>query len=442
MSDLLAPFPSSCDVVVLGGGASGTSIAYQLAKRGVDVLLLEAGDIAQGASGRNGGLLDTAVDPGSPLVDYYYRSAELWPRLAEELLDTAGIDVEYFRSGTLQVVLEGDTDKDEIDAEFRGHLEQGYDVRWLDREQTLALSPLFPEDTLGGWLRPMDGQVNPIMLCYALALGTARHGGRVRQGTPATALLVQTPGGLVAAEPRHYPGVTGAHSAGGGATGSAAAPTGGHAAPGGDAAPEGRSPAPTGRIVGVRTPEGDVLCDQIVVALEPWTRPFLAPLGLDVPVRPQRGQIFVTEPLPPLMEVACLYGVDPYIYWRQTRHGGLTIGGARPQDTHGDFLLESVSAATTLDIQRIVLGMAARVHPALSDTAIIRWWGGVMGFTEDLLPVLGRLEEHPNVVTACGFCPNGILCAPLTGRVIAAVVVGEEPEVPLEAYARRRFAAD
>ena len=85
MSDLSAPLPPACDVVVLGGGASGSSIAYQLAKRGVDVLLLEAGDIGQGASGRNGGLLDTAVDPASPLVDYYYRSAELWPVLAEEL---------------------------------------------------------------------------------------------------------------------------------------------------------------------------------------------------------------------------------------------------------------------------------------------------------------------------------------------------------------------
>ncbi len=415
MSDLLSPLPAACDVVVLGGGASGSSIAYQLAKRGVDVLLLEAGDIGQGASGRNGGLLDTAVDPGSPLVDYYYRSAELWPGLAEELGDTAGVDVEYLREGTLQIVLEGDPDKDETDAEFRGHLEQGYDVRWLDRDETLALSRLFPENTLGGWLRPMDGQVNPLMLCYALALGAARHGGRVRQDTPATALLVETPGGVVAAEPRRYPGVTGARTAA-------------------------SDVAPAGKVVGVRTPQGDVRCEQLVVALEPWTRPFLAPLGLDVPVRPQRGQIFVTEPLPPLMEVACLYGSSPYIYWRQTRHGGLTIGGARPQDHHGDFLLDSVGAATTLDIQRIVLDMVARVHPSLADVAVIRWWGGVMGFTEDLLPVLGRLDEHPNVVTACGFCPNGILCAPMTGQVIADVVTGEAPEVPLEAYSLSRFA--
>lgn len=416
MSDLFAPLPRYCDVVVLGGGASGSSIAYQLAKRGADVLLLEAGDIGQGASGRNGGLLDTAVDPASPLVDYYYRSAERWPGLAEELLDVTGVDVEYLRAGTLQVVLQGDTDRDELDAEFRGHIEQGHDVRWLDRGQVFELSRLFPENTLGGWFRPMDGQVNPMMLCYALALGTARHGGRVRQGTPATALLVETPGGTVAAEPRRYPGVTGAGAAAG------------------DAAPE-------GKVVGARTPEGDVVCEQMVVALEPWTRPFLAPLGLDVPVRPQRGQIFVTEPLPPLMEVACLYGVSPYIYWRQTRHGGLTIGGARPQDHHGDFLLDSVGAATTLDIQRIVLDMTARVHPSLADTAVIRWWGGVMGFTDDWLPLLGRLDAHPNVVTACGFCPNGILCAPMTGHVIADVVVGEPPEVPLEPYGLSRFAA-
>ena len=63
-----------------------------------------------------------------------------------------------------------------------------------------------------------------------------------------------------------------------------------------------------------------------------------------------------------------------------------------------------------------------------------------MGFTEDLLPVLGRLDEHPDVVTACGFCPNGILCAPMTGQVIADVVTGETPEVPLQPYNLSRFA--
>ena len=385
------------------------------------MLLLEAGDIGQGASGRNGGLLDTAVDPASPLVDYYYRSAELWPALAEELADTAGVDVEYLQAGTLQIILEGDADKDEIDEEFLGHQKLGYPVRWLDRDEAKDLSALFPDNTLGGWHRPMDGQVNPLLLCYALALAAARHGARVRQNTPATALLVESDGVVSAAEPRRFAGVTG-HAAGRGRDdGSECGPV-------------------DGRIVGVRTPEGDVRCEQLVVALEPWTRPFLAPLGLDVPVRPQRGQIFVTEPLPPLMQVACLYGASPYIYWRQTRHGGLTIGGARPQDKHGDFLLDSVGAATTLDIQRIVLDMAARVHPSLADTAVIRWWGGVMGFTEDLLPVLGRLERFPNVVTACGFCPNGILCAPITGRTIAAVVLGDEPEVPIDRYAFSRFA--
>lgn len=422
MVDLLAPLPASCDVVVLGAGASGSSIAHQLAKHGADVLLLEAGDIGQGASGRNGGLLDTAVDPGSPMVDYYYRSAELWPSLAEELADTTGVDVEYVQAGTLQLVLEGDTDKDEIDEEFLGHEKLGYPVRWLDREETKGLSALFPENTLGGWHRPRDGQINPLMLCYALALAAARHGARVRQNTPATALLVEKDGVVRAAEPRRFAGVTGTE-------------------PNAGDSQDVRGDGPLdGRVVGVRTPEGDVRCEQLVVALEPWTRPFLAPLGLDVPVRPQRGQIFVTEPLPPLMEVACLYGVNPYIYWRQTRHGGLTFGGARPVDTHGDFLLESVGAATTLSIQQIVLEMAARVHPSLADTAVIRWWGGVMGFTEDWLPVLGRLDAFPNVITACGFCPNGILCAPVTGETIAAVALAEEPTVPITAFGYDRFA--
>ncbi len=415
MSDLSAPLPPACDVVVLGGGASGSSIAYQLAKRGVDVLLLEAGDIGQGASGRNGGLLDTAVDPASPLVDYYYRSAELWPVLAEELLDTSGVDIEYLRAGTLQIVLEGDADKDEIDAEFRGHLEQGYDVRWLDRDETLALSRLFPENTLGGWLRPMDGQVNPLLLCYALALGAARHGGRVRQNTPATALLVETPGGLAAAEPRRYPGVTGARTAG-----CDAAPAG----------PGRRRAHARGRRALRAARRRPRAVDAAVPGPAGARRSRPAPARPDL--RHRAAAAAHGGRLPLRREPVHLLAPDPA--------RGLTIGGARPQDHHGDFLLESVGAATTLDVQRIVLDMAARVHPSLADVAVIRWWGGVMGFTEDLLPVLGRLDEHTNVVTACGFCPNGILCAPMTGEVIADVVTGETPAVPLEPYSLSRFA--
>jgi sarcosine oxidase subunit beta len=184
-----------------------------------------------------------------------------------------------------------------------------------------------------------------------------------------------------------------------------------------------------------------VRCGQVVVALEPWSRPFLAPLGLDVHVEPQGGQIFVTEPLPPLTQAAMLYGVNPHIYWRQTKHGGLTIGGCRPIDRHGDWLLGGPSATTTLDIQKTIVDMTARVHPDLGNVNVIRWWGGVMGFTPDGLPVLGRSSRFDNLVCAFGFCPNGILCAPMTGRVIADVVLGAEPAVPLDAYSPARLGA-
>jgi glycine/D-amino acid oxidase-like deaminating enzyme len=384
MADLYAALPAACDAVVIGGGASGTSIAYQLARRGVDVLLLEAGDIAQGATGRNGGLLDSAIDPASPVVEFYYASAAAWPGLAAEL----PLDVEYVQAGCLQVVLESDKDAAEVDAEFEQHQALGYPVRRLSREETLAVSPLFPETTSHGWLRPEDGQVNPILLAHALAEGAVLAGGRVRQNTPATGLRLDGE-----------------------------------------------------RVAAVATPDGEVLCDQVVIALEPWSRPFLATLGLDVKVLPQRGQIFVTEPLPPLLAPAMIYGTDPYIYWRQTRHGSFTIGGCRPLDTHGDWLLEGPSAATTLDIQRLIVGIALRVHPDLARVNIVRWWGGVMGFTPDFLPVLGRSSHYENLVCAFGFCPNGILCAPMTGRVIADVVTGREPEVALDAFSPGRFDA-
>jgi glycine/D-amino acid oxidase-like deaminating enzyme len=88
----------------------------------------------------------------------------------------------------------------------------------------------------------------------------------------------------------------------------------------------------------------------------------------------------------------------------------------------------------------MILETIVRAHPGIADVSLIRWWAGVMGFTPDRLPILGRSERHPNLVSAYGFCPNGILCAPLTGRVIADVVTGEEPELTLEPFRLERFA--
>jgi len=385
MGLLNALLPESCDVVVIGGGVSGASITYQLAKRGVDVLLLEAAQLARGASGRNGGLIDGAADPSSPINELYLRASELFPALAEEL-DT---DIEYIRDGSLQILLDTDPDIEETHADFQAHLDLGRPVRWCDRDEVLEMSLLFPENIIGGWLRYEDGQVNPLLLVYALAEAAARAGAKVRQHTPVLGLTTS-----------------------------------------GD------------RITTVKTADGDVACGQVIVAMEPWCRPFLAELGLEAPVLPQRGQIFVTEPLPPMMTIAALYGnsPNPYIYWRQTKHGSLTIGGCRTVDTHGDWMLGSPGPSTSLDIQKMILETIVRAHPGIRNVNLIRWWAGVMGFTPDRLPVLGRTERYPNLITAFGFCPNGILLAPLTGRLIADVVTETEPEIALEQFRLERFA--
>lgn len=379
-----APLPHTAEVVVVGGGASGSSIAHQLAKRGVDVLLLEAGDLAQGASGRNGGLIDSTEDPASPLAEFYLRAARLFPDLSREL----AIDFEYSQDGNLSVLLD-EAEVEPIRRDYEAFLAIGYPVRWLSAEEALAMSVLFPENTLGGMFKPEDGHCNPILLTYAYADAAVSHGAKVRQYTEVTGLRLAA-----------------------------------------------------GKLVGVDTADGPVGCEQVVIATEPWSRPFLEPFGLHIPVTPQRGQIFVTEPLPPLLGASCIYSSgDVYIYWRQTRHGGLTIGGCRPVDTHGDWLLGGPSASTSLEIQKLIVELTERVHPTIGDVSVIRWWGGVMGFTPDNMPILGRTERWPNLITACGFCTLGMHSSPLTGRVIADVVTGREPEVDISHYRLERFAS-
>jgi sarcosine oxidase subunit beta len=222
------------DVIVIGAGAVGLSIARELAKRAVGVTVLDRGALAGEASTRNGGQISPFID--GKWAPFARRCLDLWPGLADELGDIA-----YRPAGGLHVVVADDpVEPDDLIA-YRS--ERGFVAELASPDECARLIPGLTAKIKGGVRSPRHGQVDPFLTMAALA--------RAAQGAGAE-LLPDTPVDAIAMD--------------------------------GD------------RVTGVRTPGGPIASERVVIAAGPWGAQVAALAGVDVPVRPRRIQIMRTAP--------------------------------------------------------------------------------------------------------------------------------------------------
>jgi glycine oxidase len=225
------------DVIIVGGGVIGCSIAYYLAEAGVRVTILERGEVGGEASGASAGLLaPVEMSVGSDaLHELCLASLRLFLSLADRLLEESGIDIEYLRSGVLRLAF-----SDEEAAELRALAEgqpAGEAMEWVDGEALLRLEPRLAS-ARGGVYFPDLCQVNPHRLTQAVAQAAVARGATLRQGVAVTGLVTSS-----------------------------------------------------SRVAGVRTSEGRVTAGQVVLAAGSWTEALGRRLGATLPVRPMRGQM-------------------------------------------------------------------------------------------------------------------------------------------------------
>ncbi len=228
----------SPDVIVVGGGVIGCSIAYHLAREGVTVAVLDRGDIGGEASSAAAGMLAplAEMEDAGPLQDLGLASLRLFPELAATLQREAGVDIEYLASGILRVALNEDEE-----AHLRGLAADagpGLELRWLGPEELRGLEPGLRPGVGGALYSPEEHQVNADRLVQAFARAASAFGALLLPHHPATGLLTRD-----------------------------------------------------GRVEGVRTPDGDLRGGHVVLAAGPWTAKLAAPAGVSAPVFPVRGQM-------------------------------------------------------------------------------------------------------------------------------------------------------
>ena len=177
------------DVAIVGGGVIGCSIAYQLAKRGIECTVFEQGRFASGASGATGGIIgplwyvDRAVGPYFRLG---MRSLEMFPILAAELQE-AGVDPEFRQNGILKPALTPELfDALKDDLSWQG--EMGLGVRWLERDEVIEREPEINPDVLGGVFSPREGCIRGKSFVDALVHAGSKLGAKFLEGTAVTGL--------------------------------------------------------------------------------------------------------------------------------------------------------------------------------------------------------------------------------------------------------------
>lgn len=376
---------AAADVVVIGAGAIGLSIAWRAAARGMDVVVLERGRPGEGTSRYAAGMLApiAEVTPGEePLLELGLASARLYPRFVDELLAASGADtLGYTTDGTLLVARDAD-EAEALERELELRRRYGLEVERLRPSEARRREPgLAPALRLALDV-PSDHAVDPRALVPALAQAVRRAGGEIRQQTAAAALDL-TPDGAVA-------GVT--------------------------------------LVDGSRVPAA-----RVVVAAGVWS-PTIAgiPDAARVPLRPVKGQIMrLHDPAGPGLLTRVIRMGPSYI---TPRGDGRYVIGATSEERGFDT---TVTAGAAFELLRD----AGELVPGVSELVLDEFSAGLRPGTPDNLPAIGPCEV-PGLHWAVGHRRGGILLAPVTAELVVGWLTGEAPDPALPSaapFAAARF---
>lgn len=384
----------TADVAVVGGGVIGTAVAYYLSRQGADVLLLEKGELGAGTSSAcDGFVILQSKSPGVHL-ELGLASANLYRNLADEL----DWDIEYNPCGGL-IVIERPDELPAMETFMQKQQAIGLNVSLLSGEDARRLEPNLAPHVVGATYSPQDSQVNPLQVVLGFAQAAGHHGARLRPGTPVQSLVRKN-----------------------------------------------------GSIEKLVVPGGCVYAQSYILCTGVFTSSLLAPLGLELPLRPRRGQLVVTEPAPPLIQhiflcaryIAAKYHPE-LLASAEDDALRLGVGLALEQTAAGTLLVGSTrefvdwDTSTTLEGIRTVLRHGARILPVLDKLHIIRTFAGLRPYTPDGLPYLGRLPGVDNLYIAAGHEGDGIALAPITGKLMAELITSGTTSIPLSEFAPDRF---
>jgi len=367
-------------VAVIGAGVIGLAIAWRLALRGASVTVFDKGAAGSGASHAAAGMLAAHLEAEpreENLVALNRASQALWPAFARELETASGLPVDLRTEGTLLLALTGD-DQSRMKHVLSFQKSLGLPLEWLTTAEVRRREPHLTPIISGAIFSPQDHQVDNRAVAVALRAAAMKAGVTLRENTPVERIVVSD-----------------------------------------------------SRVTGIGIGSENQAADVVVLAAGAWSRGMSGlPASLLPPVRPVKGQMLALrmDPKAPLL-THVVWAPGAYLVPR--KDGRLLIGATVEE--------KGFDANLTAGGQLALLEATWRALPGIEELPIHEMWVGFRPGSRDDAPIIGE-SSVPGLVYATGHYRNGILLAPITAEVVAALVLEGEADPRVANFGFERFA--
>ena len=364
------------EIVVIGGGIIGASTAFSLAKKGAsNVILLEKDLLAQATTGLSvGGIRQQFSHPAN------IRLSQQSVRVFENFKLEFGVDIYFHQAGYLFLAQKKETWDDflsSVDTQRRFKVP----VEVLSPEEIKQRwSYLNVDDLIGGTFGPKDGYADPYLAAMGFANQARKLGVRIMERREVTGIRVRG-----------------------------------------------------GKVKGVETTRGPLSASVVVNAAGPWAGEIARMVGLDLPVKPYRRQVFATKPFDAISRpVPMVIDQDLTFYFR----------GEEPNILMGMSDADEPSSFNThvdRDFMEKVTEAAIHRAPILEKAEILRGWGGLYTITPDDNPIIGEIPDAEGFFCAIGFSGHGFQQAPAVGHILSELILEGGTDFDLKPFAYDRF---
>jgi glycine oxidase len=359
------------DLVIVGGGVIGLSVAYSLAREGIKAVLLDRREVGREASWAGAGLIAANAERlrTNPMVELRSWSAVLYPEWSAALREETGIDNGYRRTGGVDVGWTLDEEQDLRSMAGRWKAE-GIVHERLAPGDFYRVEPMLSPDLRVAYFLPDRAQIRNPWHLRALAVAAASRGAVLRPGEAVVGFETSAD-----------------------------------------------------RIIGVKTTSCTIACGTVVITAGAWTGGLLDALGLHAPTPPVKGQIVLLKCDRPLLRRIVEHGRNYLV----PRDDGRILIGATEEDAGFD-------TRSTPTAVRDLLAEALKLCPALACTEVEKAWAGLRPGSLDTRPYLGALPGYANAFVASGHKRAGLQLSPATAELITDLVLGRSPRIDLSPF--------
>lgn len=381
------------DIVVIGGGVIGASITYYLSKRGKKVILVEKKDFAFGSSGACDQMIFLQTKNPGIHLELAIESKKMYKNLEKEL----NHPIEFQTIGGM-VLIETE-DQMRVMKEFvKRQKETGLNVEILDIKDGTKIQEGLSPDLVGTTYSPDDAHVNSLELIKGYIKKAVTFGAEVLVNTEVIGIRTKN-----------------------------------------------------GKVKGVETTKGTIGCEVLVNAAGSWAPVIGEMIGLDLPIRPRRGQIILTEEVPPYIKhdiISANYITAKYSLDRSFDNdvlGKLGVGLAISQNHRGNIFIGATrefagyNTETTREGIRRILKHAGKLIPGIVNFNIIRTFAGLRPYTPDGLPIIGYVDEVEGFFIAAGHEGDGICLSPVTGKIVSELIIDGKTFIDAKLLNLNRF---